>query len=161
MTDREATAYHEAGHGIAALALGVMLDELTIDGGHGWLGRCYHRRCTSEQQGIIIAAGPIAEQRYNGKVPVDTWRGDFRRLTQYSKQVAGPSASAQAKVISGWQRRAREILDATWPEVETFARLLARHGKVDFRHLHKAPEPHVSHRRPVHRPAMFFRLKRR
>jgi hypothetical protein len=83
-SEREATAYHEAGHAVASFYLGRGVREVSIihDVQHGTLGRVRNyrlpafrpemmmdarTRTTAERCILILLAGPEAERRYKGR----------------------------------------------------------------------------------------------
>jgi hypothetical protein len=75
MKDRTLTAYHEAGHALAALELGLGLDEVSIRPGRGHPGGyCVQALELSAITPAVLlvyaAAGPLAESRIGG----DAWR---------------------------------------------------------------------------------------
>lgn len=92
----EATAYHEAGHAVIALALGRSIQRVSIVPGREWLGRCEFQkgrvRPTEdwlEREILIALAGLAAEARHTGQY---VWEGaaqDLRTVRRLATQRAG------------------------------------------------------------------------
>ena len=86
------TAWHEAGHAVAALAVGARFSSASIRHGSGTQGRVHGVRGGGEQEFVIDAAGQIAERLRDWSMPagddelrawLPTWRadgGDARRF---------------------------------------------------------------------------------
>jgi hypothetical protein len=86
------TAWHEAGHAVAALAVGARFSSASIRLGRGSQGRVHGIRGGGEQAFIIDAAGQVAERLRDWSMLADddqlrawlpTWRddgGDARRF---------------------------------------------------------------------------------
>ena len=95
-TNHEATAYHEAGHAVIALALGRSIQRVSILPGREWLGRCEFRkervRPTEdwlEREILIALAGLAAEARHTGQYAWDGAAQDLRTVRRLSVQRAG------------------------------------------------------------------------
>jgi len=86
------TAWHEAGHAVAALGAGARFSSASIRHGSGSQGRVHGIRGQGDQAFVIDAAGQIAERLRDWSLPASddelsawlpTWRadgGDARRL---------------------------------------------------------------------------------
>ena len=79
------TAWHEAGHAVAALAVGARFSSASIRHGGTSQGRVHGIQGGSEQAFVIDAAGQIAERLWDWSMLTDddrlrawlpTWRGD-------------------------------------------------------------------------------------
>lgn len=78
------TAWHEAGHAVAALAVGARLRSASIHPGRDTEGRVHGIQGTGDQAFLVDAAGQIAERLRDWSLPGDdrlrdwlpTWRGD-------------------------------------------------------------------------------------
>ena len=119
------TAWHEAGHAVAALAVGARFSSASIHHGRDNEGRVHGIRGVSEQAFVIDAAGQIAERLMNWtmlerdgelRAWLPTWTGDggdarhFRRAIRarfgtdeyaawrYSEQVLIPLRLAIRRV---------------------------------------------------------------
>mgnify|MGYP003385116220 CR=1 FL=1 len=94
--NREATAYHEAGHAVIALALGRSIQRVSIVPGQGWLGRCEFQkgrvRPTEdwlEREILIALAGLAAEARHTGQYAWEGAAQDLRAVRRLATQRAG------------------------------------------------------------------------
>jgi len=150
---RVRTAYHEAGHAVAALLLGLPLEEVSIstDAEHELVGGTHCRprlahldpdthwgRVTPEDAGqlraaiMVSCAGPLAEARCTGRF---TWRcgeGDRETAMEYARYVRHDPAAFQA-YLDALFRQTTELIYApqTWPLVEAVARALLERGRLD------------------------------
>lgn len=78
------TAWHEAGHAVAALAVGARFRSASIHPGRDTEGRVHGIQGTGDQAFLVDAAGQIAERLRDWSLPGDdrlrdwlpTWRGD-------------------------------------------------------------------------------------
>jgi len=78
------TAWHEAGHAVAALAVGARFRSASIHPGRDTEGRVHGIQGTGDQAFVVDAAGQIAERLRDWSLPGDgrlrdwlpTWRGD-------------------------------------------------------------------------------------
>ncbi len=91
----EATAYHEAGHAVIALALGRAVQRVSILPGHAWLGRCEFQKGRVrpsedwlEREILISLAGAAAEARLTGVYDWDGAVADRRNVRRLAVQRA-------------------------------------------------------------------------
>jgi hypothetical protein len=119
------TAWHEAGHAVAALEVGARFSSASIHHGHGSEGRVNGVRADGDLAFVVDAAGQIAEQLMDWTLPerddelrawLPDWKGDGgdawrfrRRLTarfgqdefaawRYSEQLLVPRRLAIRQV---------------------------------------------------------------
>ena len=90
-----ATAYHEAGHAVIALALGRAVQRVSILPGHAWLGRCEFQKGRVrpsedwlEREILISLAGAAAEARHTGAYAWDGATADLRTVRRLAVQRA-------------------------------------------------------------------------
>lgn len=90
-----ATAYHEAGHAVIALALGRAVQRISILPGHVWLGRCEFQKGRVrpsedwlEREILISLAGAAAEARHTGAYAWDGAVADLRTVRRLAVQRA-------------------------------------------------------------------------
>lgn len=129
-----ATAYHEAGHAVVALALGRSVQRVSIAPNEIRLGQCdLHSRRTGpsdewiETEVMILLGGLAAEGRHFGEYNHDAAEHDLRDVRQIAEtRIAG------TKKQDRWEKR---LLDRTehllekpgvWEAVERIASELLR-----------------------------------
>src|SRR5947209_17548668 len=61
MKNRKALAYHEAGHAVASLTLGVAVKKATVQAGNGFAGRVTHHRTLPRDW---AALSPVQETQF-------------------------------------------------------------------------------------------------
>lgn len=91
-----ATAYHEAGHAVVALALGRDVQRVSILANQQRLGHCElkkgRRRQASdavESQMLILLGGPAAEARHTGRYAWEKAAQDLRDVRSLAMARAG------------------------------------------------------------------------
>ena len=128
------TAWHEAGHVVAALAVGARFSSASIQHGHRSEGRVYGVTGAGEQAFIIDAAGQIAERLMNwtmlerdddlrGWLP--GWRqdgGDARRF----RHAIGPRFGTDE--IAAW-RYSEQMLTPLRLQIRQLARAMLVHPR--------------------------------
>ena len=141
MKTEESTAYHEAGHVVVAIRLGIPFSSATIVPGEDYLGmvmssamRRRGQRLTDLDQKHIMwdIAGPLCERMYTG------YEGDFAEpeITR-ALDICEGRMTVEASVDDGYIggdagirrlerliKRTRRILDADWHIVEHVAQAL-------------------------------------
>jgi hypothetical protein len=90
------TAWHEAGHAVAALAVGARFSSASIRHGGGSQGRVHGIQGGGEQAFVIDAAGQIAERLRDWSVLTDddqlrawlpAWRGDGGDALRFRRDI--------------------------------------------------------------------------
>jgi ATP-dependent Zn protease len=135
-----ATAYHEAGHAVVALAVGRPVHKVSIRPKADWLGRCEFRKPLVrpsddwlEDEILIALAGLAAEARHTGTYDRDAAGRDLR----YVRKLAAQRASERA--LDRFERRmlakTENLLadDANWEAVEAIAAELLKLGEISGR----------------------------
>ena len=97
MTPLEATAYHEAGHAVVALALGRQIQSVSIHSNRDHLGICEFKKGSARpsedwiEREMLIAAGVgiAAEARHTGERAWDAARRDWRYVHSLAVERAG------------------------------------------------------------------------
>jgi hypothetical protein len=134
----ELTAYHEAGHAVAAVALrvGPVFASIVPDPAHGTLGHVKHRpwpsgpppdadlpdrvRRHAEPRIILALAGVVAEKRRHGRR--HNWVGadaDTRAAIDYMGDFV---SDRQLQPYINWMwARTEDFVDLRWPEIEAVA----------------------------------------
>ena len=156
----EATAYHEAGHAIAAWNLGYRPTTASIVPGGDLVGEVRHEnpfpgidfefdgsdmtRLKIERAIIICLAGPIAQKRYR-QSSWRRWHGaaDYAAATELALRACGSSEIANA-FLKWLGLRANSLVEDHWNAIERIAiELLKRstlaHEEIELLVL----EPHL------------------
>jgi ATP-dependent Zn protease len=136
----EATAYHEAGHAVVALALGRPIHRVSVLPNRERLGQCEFRKGTfrpSEdwvEREILIALGGIAaEARHTGAYAWDEAARDCRYVRDLAAQRAG--ARQAERLERRLLAKAEHLLaqEGHWRAVELIAAELLRNGTISGR----------------------------
>jgi ATP-dependent Zn protease len=136
----EATAYHEAGHAVAALALGRPVQRVSVLPNQKHLGHCEFGKGVFrpsedwlEREILIALGGLAAEARYTGAYAWDGAARDRQYVRQLVVQRAGERRA---------ERLERRLLAKTehllsreghWRAVELIAAELLRQGAISGR----------------------------
>lgn len=150
-----ATAYHEAGHAVVAIALGRSIEKLTIVRNTLRLGvvnfgsrRTGRRQDYFESEAMILLAGIVSEARITGKM---NWSGARHDLLQLERLISGRVATEKA--ADRLQRRlfdkAEHLLSQSeiWAAVEKIAQGLLLHRSLSgraARHMFEEAKDHAS-----------------
>ena len=109
------TAWHEAGHAVAALAVGVPFSSASIHHGHGSEGRVNGIKAGADLAFVIDAAGQIAEQLMNWttmerdedlRAWLSGWKGDGGDARRFRR---GLSARFGGDEIGAWRYSERLV----------------------------------------------------
>jgi len=130
------TAWHEAGHAVAALAIGARFSSASIHHGRDSEGRVHRIRGAADDGFVIDAAGQLAERLMTWTLLdrdealaqwLSTWRhdgGDARHFRKAMKSRFGPDE------IGAW-RYSEAVLVPFRPKIRQLARALL----ISSRHL--------------------------
>jgi len=136
----EATAYHEAGHAVAALALGRPVHGVSILPDRERAGVCEFGKGTFkptddwlEREAIISLAGLAAEARFTGNYAWDAAAQDFRYVRQLTVSRAGERRAErlERRLLSKTEHLLYQ--EANWRAVELIAAELMRLGQISGR----------------------------
>ena len=136
------TAWHEAGHAVAALAVGARFSSASIRAGGASSGRVHSIRGGGELGFVIDAAGQVAERLRDWSLPgaaagadgelrawLASWRGDGGDARRFRAGIGGrfghPGAAAEA---AAW-RHTVELLTPLRPRIRDLARALLVHPR--------------------------------
>lgn len=121
------TAWHEAGHAVAALTVGARFSSASIRHGSGSAGRVHK---ISSGSYVIAAAGQIAERLRDWSMPVNddqlrswlsTWKRDGGDAAMFRR-------TAPADHVAAW-RHAEELLTPQRLRIRQVARALLIHPR--------------------------------
>ena len=136
----EATAYHEAGHAVVALALGRQVHQVSVLPNRDRLGVCEFRkpnvRPTEDwiEREILISLGGIAaEARHTGIHAWESAGRDFQYVHQLAVERAGERRAD--RYTSRMLSKAEHLIgqDENWRAIERIANELLEHGAISGR----------------------------
>jgi hypothetical protein len=128
------TAWHEAGHAVAALAVGVPFSSASIHHGHASEGRINGIKAAGDLVFVVDAAGQIAEQLMNWttlehddelRAWLPTWKGDGGDARRFRRTL---SARFGADECGAW-RYSEGVLTPRRLEIRQVARALLVHPR--------------------------------
>jgi hypothetical protein len=128
------TAWHEAGHAVAALAIGATFSSASIHHGRDSEGRVHRIRGGSDQAFVIDAAGQIAERLMTWDMLEQddelarwlvTWRGDGGDARHFRQSSAARFGANEA---AAW-RHSETVLVPLRPKIRQLARALLIHPR--------------------------------
>ena len=136
----EATAYHEAGHAVVALALGRQVHQVSILPNRDRLGVCEFRKPNFrpsedwiEREILISLGGIAAEARHTG---IHAWESAGRDI-QYVQQLAAERAGERRaeRYTSRMLSKAEHLInrDENWRAIERIAQALLESGSISGR----------------------------
>jgi hypothetical protein len=131
------TAWHEAGHAVAALAVGARFCSASIRHGSASQGRIRGVQCPGtcgEQAFVIDAAGQIAERLRDWSMPASddelrawlpTWRADGGDARRFRRDIAARFGGDE---VAAW-RHCELALTPLRPRIRRVARALLVHPR--------------------------------
>jgi hypothetical protein len=128
------TAWHEAGHAVAALAVGARFSSASIHHGCGSEGRVHGIRGAGDLAFVIDAAGQVAERLMNWSMLerdddlrawLPTWKGDGGDARRFRRALAGRFGSDE---LGAW-RHTEETLTPLRLKIRQVARALLVHPR--------------------------------
>src|SRR5437763_11314661 len=143
-----ATAYHEAGHAVMALALGRPVACVSVRARRQFLGTCAFGKAVFrpsedwlEREMLIALAGLAAEARYSGDYAWDGAVRDRDYAEDLARQRGGSVRKAQ-RLLRRMLSKAEHLLaqEENWRTVERIAAELLRVGEISgraARHLYE------------------------
>lgn len=135
-----ATAYHEAGHAVAALALGRPVHRVSVLPDRDRLGWCEFRKGVFrpsedwlEREALIALAGMAAEARHTGEYALPEAAQDLRYVRKLALQRA--SERSVERLERRLLAKTEHLLadDDHWRAVESIAAELLKHGQISGR----------------------------
>jgi hypothetical protein len=129
------TAWHEAGHAVAALAVGVAFSSASIHHGHGSEGRVNGIKPGADLAFVIDAAGQIAEQLMNWttmerdddlRAWLPTWQADGGDARRFRRSLAARFGDDER----GAWRYSERLLTPRRPQIRQVARALLVHPRA-------------------------------
>jgi hypothetical protein len=123
------TAWHEAGHAVAAIATGAKFSSASIHHGVGSEGRVHRIRGATGTSFVIDAAGQIAERLMTWTMFscddelrrwLATWRADGGDARRFRRGIAGRFAGDE---VAGW-RYSEAVVVPLRPKIRNLARAL-------------------------------------
>jgi len=145
---REATAYHEAGHVLAAWTFRIEIKSATIEPGVSFLGQVQHRNLprrayenaelgmlSPKQQVdfehfvIVSFAGLVAETKYRGRRNRVTAGDDYNFITERAMTLI-PWERSRNAWLAYCEAAAQDMIEASWPCIEAVAAALLHQGTL-------------------------------
>lgn len=129
-----ATAWHEAGHAVAALEVGARFSSASIRAGGATSGRVHSIHGAGELGFVIDAAGQIAERLRDWTLPsspeeltrwLASWRGDGGDARRFR---AGIGERFGTDEVAAWQYSV-QLLTPLRPRIRDLARALLAHPR--------------------------------
>ncbi len=126
------TAWHEAGHAVAALAIGARFTSASIHHGRDSEGRVHKIRGAGDQAFVIDAAGQIAERLMTWTMLerdddlarwLTAWRGDGGDARHFRRSMAARFGTDE---LGAW-RHSESVLISFRPKIRELARALLIH----------------------------------
>lgn len=136
-----ATAYHEAGHAVMALALGRGVQQISIQDNHLRLGHCEIKKGSFrpvkdsvETQILILLGGLVAESRRMGDYDGGGASQDLRDVRSLTQTRAGGQRQVE-RLERRMLDKAEYILDqpGVWQAAQWIAEELLRHTTISGR----------------------------
>jgi hypothetical protein len=130
------TAWHEAGHAVAALAVGARFSSASIHHGHRTEGRVHGITGAGREAFVVDAAGQIGEQLMSWTLLerdadlqawLTTWRGDGGDARRFRRSINGQFGDDE---VAAW-RYSEDMMTPLRRQI----RLLARGLLVHPRHV--------------------------
>ena len=122
-------AHHEAGHAVAAIRLGVILDRATSDHCFIWHPR---DRASLENVLVILLSGFAAEQRFApAALQLQVYRdtgGDFADAQTVLLEMGGDPSNGD---LGRYVQRAKELVEQNWFAIRCVAARLRYEGDLD------------------------------
>jgi hypothetical protein len=132
------TAWHEAGHAVAALAVGARFSSASIRAGGASSGRVHSIRGGGELGFVIEAAGQVAERLRDWTLPSSeqdlrewlvSWRGDGGDARRFRAAVNGQASGRFGGDEAAAWRYSAELLTPLRPRIRELARALLVHPR--------------------------------
>lgn len=155
--DPRAICYHEAGHAVAAVRLGVRVHLVTVvpDGSPGNLGRTRTAALDAqaplwtatgwdafERDAMIELAGPLAEEAFGCSVSTWTWQTHRAQAARAALARWPGAREADAACFVAWyEHRTRERVAAWQPAIISLAAALFARGTLDEAEVAQAMFP--------------------
>ena len=143
------TAYHEAGHAVASIELGLPFTEAVIkEDGSGYVrpgvrlprhwGHHFspHGRERAEAQIVMIAAGPIAEAHLTGR-PIDVLTESWFPRRDWGMVKSRYDALQPITHLERLIDESRGLVDRRWRDIEFVATALVEHHTLTAEEVHE------------------------
>jgi|HubBroStandDraft_2_1064218.scaffolds.fasta_scaffold33799_4 ATP-dependent Zn protease len=149
-SDDELTGYHEAGHAVAAVLLGIGLQyegvTIAADAAKGYAGFTHavtHTGMSERTLGVYALAGEAAQRVFQprcfygfGGFLRSGCADDYKAFARYMK-VKGHGANDMSRLVRRYQRAARGFVCEHWENVERVASALLEHETLDSIEVHQ------------------------
>ncbi len=130
-----ATAYHEAGHAVAASLKKIPFKLVTIEADALSAGYVKFLKPTrsfvgQHRRGVIALAGEASQRRFNPQ-SVRSYHAEQDReaVIAYAFNLAGSEKAVQA-LVKLWSIQATELIEFRWPSVQKVAAMLLQRRTI-------------------------------
>jgi hypothetical protein len=130
------TAFHEAGHCVAAYSVGLRIVNLSIVPTPEALGYCHYAGHRSvEQEILVLLAGGVAEALHEGQHDFDGEESDAHAAYALAHRLAEGDGYRATTLLDRHREQARRLLldPVTWSAVVRIAEALLERGALDGR----------------------------
>jgi len=127
-TYTQTTAYHEAGHAVAAFFLGIEIDHVSLYHGRDSGGRVVYQKPlppTDSREWVVSVAGDLADARIRGPIGVEV--PGLEHHLQEAAEIFG--AESAAEIIE--TARGLVELPEIWRAIDLLAKVLLYARKLD------------------------------
>jgi hypothetical protein len=137
---RQATAYHEAGHVVVAYRLGAEVEHVTIVPDHFSRGHFTHGdlfcarglgsdRANLERAMKICLAGPLAQKRFRPRSYCRrNGRQDYDCASGLARYLAG--SAGEREFLRYQERRTKVVVDHFWSDIDRIAQALLERDEL-------------------------------
>lgn len=127
------TAWHEAGHAVAALAVGARFSSASIRQGNDSAGRVHKIQGDGDRAFVVAAGGQVAERLRDWSMPVNddqlrSWLAAWKHDGGDAARFRRAASSAGLNEVAAW-RVAEELLTSRRMRIRQVARALLVHPR--------------------------------
>ena len=123
ISDKENTAWHEAGHCYIAYLLGTVISKVAIvEEKDGWRGYCSCYETCHKYAAMVLLGGELSEQKYNFDPNSLRSTNDYFRCYKL--------LDGDLELLQQYKQEVEAILNSNWADVEIIAESLLENGSL-------------------------------